>query len=787
MKKINFLLYALYAQYFFLLLTLVAFVKMLPFLLSLMLSGSSLPIPFSLGLGWNESDFYSALVFLGISSTMQSLLMLAYSVLLILSYKSLYSDYKNNDMESLFQKMKRVKFGFIPFWAINITLLTFLCISNDLLDSIIWRYASLDYLRKCSDFIKEYLFGAIAMLYIYLVLASGFSLAYLKLLRKNGVISKKQCVMHSILQLLFIADIFDTMALAKFNPMKKPVICLFIALLFIACDSKPEMQFTDHRDGKAYKIVKIGEQTWMAENLNYKAGRSWCYDYDKANCKKYGRLYDWETAIKACPAGWHLPDTAEWEILFKIAGGKEVAGKKLKSSVGSDGTDDFGFSATHGGSNVNNSFLYIDRNGKWWSATEFSGDNAYNWNMYNYGSSPDGVRDDDTEKSEGLSVRCVQDAGGAAATVATPQAAAMQAVVSNSSFIDSRNGRKYNAVKINEQTWMAENLNYETGTSWCYDDKKSNCEKYGRLYGWETAKSVCPSGWHLPSNAEWEKLVESTNEEVTMLKSKNGWAATPGGSCHYGGFFDCDYIGKRGDWWSSTENSKYSCARHWYIPNNYIYDSCSDKDHYAYSVRCVQDVAIAQPSVKRSFFTDSRDGQKYGAVKIGNKTWMAENLKYKIDTSWCYDRNESNCEKYGRLYNWGTAKGACPSGWHLPSRDEWNDLALAAGGARMNLSNDFYDYNIAGNKLKSKTGWKDYRDDIGSGNGTDELGFSAMPGGMKGDPFFEADSSYGLWWTAAESGSGSAYYRYIYNYDAVVMEYRGSKEFSYSVRCVLDL
>jgi uncharacterized protein (TIGR02145 family) len=177
--------------------------------------------------------------------------------------------------------------------------------------------------------------------------------------------------------------------------------------------------FTDERDGRTYRTVKIGNQTWMAENLNHQTlNISRCYNGSADNCVKYGRLYDWATAKRVCPAGWRLPDTADWNRLVNAVGGASVAGNMLKSTIGwrgalaayklnKNGADDFGFSALPGGYWGNDSnFEGGGDYGCWWTATEYNSDNACLRCMY---SSSDGVKDDNFRKSLGYSVRCIQD------------------------------------------------------------------------------------------------------------------------------------------------------------------------------------------------------------------------------------------------------------------------------------------------------------------------------------------------------------------------------------------
>ena len=169
-------------------------------------------------------------------------------------------------------------------------------------------------------------------------------------------------------------------------------------------ESKSCLNFTDARDKQLYYSVKIGEQTWMAENLSYdtKTTSSVCYGNDPSNCNLYGRLYDWETAKKSCPTGWHLPSNDEWQKLVDFAGGKNVAGKKLKATVGwnrGNGTDDYGFSALPSGFRKSGSFWYIGDRVNWWSSNEV-------WELSDILSKDGGYSKDDGFL---FSVRCLQD------------------------------------------------------------------------------------------------------------------------------------------------------------------------------------------------------------------------------------------------------------------------------------------------------------------------------------------------------------------------------------------
>ena len=145
--------------------------------------------------------------------------------------------------------------------------------------------------------------------------------------------------------------------------------------------------------------------------------------------------------------------------------------------------------------------------------------------------------------------------------------------------------KSYKTVEIEGQIWMAENNNYDVpsnDTDVCYDNKPNNCNTYGRLYNWETAKTACPSGWHLPDTTEWKTLITATEIQTNSF----GFSALPGGYGNsVGGFYG---VGVYGYWWTATENNATNAyARS--INRGWSVDWDNRNKGSLFSVRCLQD------------------------------------------------------------------------------------------------------------------------------------------------------------------------------------------------------
>ena len=447
-----------------------------------------------------------------------------------------------------------------------------------------------------------------------------------------------------------------------------------------------ENTVTDSRDEQVYKTATIGNQIWMAQNLNFETKKSYCYNNNSANCAKYGRLYSWSEAMDSagtwssngkgcgyynknskncsptypvrgiCPSGWHLPTQEEWNTLCSTVGGLLVAGKMLKSTSNwysnGNGSDDYSFSALPAGYRDNgyDSYGGEEANTYFWSSTERDRNNAYNMNLF---FKQDLANLNYNNKHLGYSVRCVKDdsptpkssSSEVIKSSSSKQIVSSTSVVRSSSSIissssvnldlteniltDSRDNKIYKTKNIGSQTWMAENLNYKTTNSYCYNDSAKYCEKYGRLYTWATVmdsagkwssngkgcsfdnkcsptypvRGICPSGWHLPTNNEFETLFNTVGGQSIAgekLKSTSGWygnigngtdaysfTALPTGYRNDNGYFDYEELYTY--FWSSTEASGSSAYYMRLRSTSASSDLKTIFKNNALSVRCIKD------------------------------------------------------------------------------------------------------------------------------------------------------------------------------------------------------
>lgn len=202
-------------------------------------------------------------------------------------------------------------------------------------------------------------------------------------------------------------------------------------------------------------------------------------------------------------------------------------------------------------------------------------------------------------------------------------------------FCDKRDGKTYSTVRFGEQLWMAENLNYESNDSWCYNNQETHCKKFGRLYKWTAAlglpdsfsvisaadslkamrQGACPEGWHIPSNEEMKAFYNFTRQRLlvndslregvgTSLKMSEGWeesSEVPAGSDRFGfaakpagyraatGVFN--YLGQDCNFWVASESAEPNRAPYWnlYFDNDDFLGVYTNLKSSAYSVRCLKD------------------------------------------------------------------------------------------------------------------------------------------------------------------------------------------------------
>lgn len=315
-------------------------------------------------------------------------------------------------------------------------------------------------------------------------------------------------------------------------------------------------EFQDHRDGKTYKIKVVKNKAVMASNLNYKIAGSYCYNDKDFYCNTYGRLYTWHAARAACPEGWNLPTITELKELANTLWENKPIWGGLRTFAG----------------------IYEDlnKNAYYWSSSphDKKKDYAYYLDYRN-----DMTQEKAFYKDQSYSVRCVR-------ALSSKEFASVEQrrnVVKYSNDIpqnymkDFRDQQLYKTVVIGDKTYMAENLNYKTLSSFCYDDDFAKCKQTGRLYTWASAIQACPTGWRLPT------IDEITRDFPKFSRNtfQNGGFRMLNGN--YSSF------GKKNAYWSSDFKKNYTDYAYYGLQDGSDWETKAFYKDQANSVRCVKE------------------------------------------------------------------------------------------------------------------------------------------------------------------------------------------------------
>ncbi len=517
------------------------------------------------------------------------------------------------------------------------------------------------------------------------------------------------------------------------------------------------------KDGNTYKTVQIGNQTWMAENLNtskYNDGTTienitdnsawintsngaWCYYNNNANLSGLtGKLYNWYAVntSKLCPTSWHVPSDDEWSVLVNYLGGENVAGGKLKQTGTSKwispnyAGNETGFNAVPSGARQNQGFTYLNNDGTgyatlFWSATSHL--DGYQALRRHISNAQINVARGANQKNDGFTVRCIKDTN-------TSNNQPIQGAIQT---IDCGTATNNGTLTANTPANGVSSVISYTGGN-------------GGTHTGQTITSTGVTGLIATLAAgSFANGNGSLTYEISGTPSASGTAS-----------FEVNIGGK-------------TCilTRSIVIPNSGYGPNITDVD-----------------------------GNIYKTVYIGTQQWMGENLKtskYSDGTTipeitdntqwanlttgaWAYYNNDAaNNTKYGKLYNWYAVsktsngnKNVCPTGWHAPTDAEWTVLSDYLGGA-----------NVAGGKMKEVgiTSWQSPNN-----YATNTSLFTGLPGGSRSgnSGYYNRINNSGYWWSSTEENTNisGAWDRYLYLSDPLVDRGNGSKRSGNSVRCLRD-
>jgi uncharacterized protein (TIGR02145 family) len=605
-----------------------------------------------------------------------------------------------------------------------------------------------------------------------------------------------------------------------------------ITSVFVAC--------TDG-DNNNYPVVRIGDQTWMAENLktaHYANGDeienavdsltwvsssagSYCFYGDSSAYKDaYGALYNWKSVNDSnmlCPSGWHIPTDAEWTILETNLGGKRLAGEKLKETGNEfwkDGNpnanNESGFSARPAGQrHANSSFTGAGDETGWWTSTQGNGDSAW---IFTVDNGTDRLNRSVVHVLSGYSVRCILGIPGLPVVLTDSIYPVELSTATAGGFVLTDGGAPVTARGVcwgltANPTLADSHTSDSTGTGKFESrltDLTPGATYHLRAYASNTI------GTAYGADSTFTTLTEATIPVIATGKVSviNSTTASAGGNVISNGG---STIIARGVCWSLSANptvdlsTKTTDGTDVGIFKSQISGLSSAT---TYHIRAYASNGIGTAYGKEATFSivmnetgpqiTDIEGNVYKTVYIGSQLWMAENLKttrYRDGTAipsdpltsseWIglttgalcyYDNDELNNKNiYGPLYNWyavADERTLCPSGWHIPTNDEYMELRDYLGGL-----------SIAGAKMKeTESGLWEFPN-TGADNSS---GFTALPGGDRDEGAFGSIHNGTGWWSSTEVDDENAWSHYLYYSSTSFFPSPDEKVSGCSVRCIKD-
>ncbi|MBE0640024.1 MAG: hypothetical protein IH598_16015 [Bacteroidales bacterium] len=529
--------------------------------------------------------------------------------------------------------------------------------------------------------------------------------------------------------------------------------------------------FIDQRDGNSYATVQIGNQCWMSENLAWLPAVSpssqgsetiphyYVYDYEgtdvsaakvSANYYNFGVLYNWPASHTACPDGWYLPTEVEWTALaIYLSSQPEYLCNSEPSYIAKALAASSDWYGSSGTCAVGNNLNDND-------ATSFSG-------------LPGGLR--------------------------------------------SIYGEFYN-IGYNGLWWSSEDNatgSWERGLG--YNDAYLHIGGGNKGYGYsvrciKSVGSILNQPPLPPSNPSPE--TGSINQPINITLT---WSCSDpeGDPLTYDVYFGTDdnpplAVAGISTQTYTTVTLQYSTPYYWKIVAHDDQGNTTEGDVWSFTT-------LPQPEWQcGDVLIDTRDGNEYSSVQIGDQCWMAENLAYlpSVSQSSQYSNNDpyyyvygyqgtntntakatENYQNYGVLFNWPASLTACPEGWHLPTYAQWTQLVDYLGSQGINLhGNALKSCRQVNSPLSGDCNTMEHPrwNSDATNHGFDEFGFSALPGGIRHMGIYGNLGMYGHWWSATEYNSTIAWNSVIISFWGAMNKYSDyEKSTGMSVRCLKNM